>query len=783
LKNIGRYDEALVYYQKADHSILHDKNPDLYALILENTGNLYLKKHEYEKALSNYLDCIEFRDKRNLKPVPRNFSNLAYCQSVLQLNHDAEINFKKAISLYQKDYAADSIGLARVYSKFGKHYLSNNVYNKAKKYLNATLAIHLNVLGEKHSITAKSYSLLADYYKETGELEKAIAYCDHALAAFDDQMLKPALNQFTYLQLLAKKAGLQDAQYTKTNNEDYLVKSNALYAQAVDLLNRYKSTFYSENSRLNFIENQQKIILDALHVAGKLYQQTNNESYLSQAFYYAEMSKAAVLNSLLYEAGALNKANIPDSLLRYEKELNAKITYLENKTIYQDDVQPDTEQYSRLINLYREREQLISNFESNFKDYYRLKYTNPEIDLHSIAQHMQPNEALVEYVLTDNLLYTFYLSGEQKGMITNAIDYSFFDELFYLHSFIKFNPHISYTSDHFERYKSTAWSVYEKVLKPLEEQIAGKKIIVIPDAELNYIPFEALLTAYDKDDYNYAMLPYLVKEHAVSYQYSATTLNLLDNNKPVSARNAVSFTPVYSQNSADDASLTRDGYDFLKGALNEVETIARLVKLTQFAGELATESNFKENANKYGIIHLAMHAQVNEENPLFSNLAFANEKDEDNDGKLNTYELYNMDFNPELLVLSACNTGSGKLQKGEGFMSIARGFIHAGCKSLLMTLWEVNDKSGQKLMSSFYHNLNLGIARDEALQKAKMEYFTATEPLKVHPYYWASYVNIGENTSVSLRKNHANATSIVPILALLILIPLLIHSIFSKLKN
>ncbi len=112
-----------------------------------------------------------------------------------------------------------------------------------------------------------------------------------------------------------------------------------------------------------------------------------------------------------------------------------------------------------------------------------------------------------------------------------------------------------------------------------------------------------------------------------------------------------------------------------------------------------------------------------------------------------------MNINAKLAVLSACNTGSGTLQKGEGVMSLARGFIMAGCPSIIMTLWALEDKSGLKIMTSFYKLFLKGKSSDYALWQAKLEYLENADKLKSHPYFWSGYVMIGN--PVSMKKNTA----------------------------
>jgi CHAT domain-containing protein len=181
----------------------------------------------------------------------------------------------------------------------------------------------------------------------------------------------------------------------------------------------------------------------------------------------------------------------------------------------------------------------------------------------------------------------------------------------------------------------------------------------------------------------------------------------------------------------------------IPGAKQEVENISEIFRSDRWTGKEATESTFIEKATGYAILHLAMHTIVNDENPMYSKLVFYQEEGQEEDNLLNTYELFDLSLNAEMAVLSACNTGYGKLQRGEGIMSLARGFLYAGVPSIVMTLWPIEDAATADIMKQFYENLAEGMQKDDALRKAKLDFLENTDMLTAHPHFWASFVNIG----------------------------------------
>ena len=170
---------------------------------------------------------------------------------------------------------------------------------------------------------------------------------------------------------------------------------------------------------------------------------------------------------------------------------------------------------------------------------------------------------------------------------------------------------------------------------------------------------------------------------------------------------------------------------------------------------MATEANFKKSSGNYTIIHLALHGLVNNKMPMKSGLVFTENGDTIEDNFLFAYELSNLNLNTNLLVLSACSTGDGSYQKGEGVLSLGRGFMYAGASSILTTLWQINDQSTQRIMQYFYQNLYEGMDKDLALKQAKISYMDEAKGVIGHPVFWAAYVLIGDTGTVAIYSKHA----------------------------
>jgi CHAT domain-containing protein len=273
----------------------------------------------------------------------------------------------------------------------------------------------------------------------------------------------------------------------------------------------------------------------------------------------------------------------------------------------------------------------------------------------------------------------------------------------------------------------------------------GKDIIIVPDEKIAYISFDALISEYKKDsEINYGNFPYLLFDYRFSYAYSTNLLFRQTNSREYS-KQVYAFAPAYQSNSQ---SASRNLFGELKNAKKEIRSIYKLFKGTPFIGNMATKENFRASLKHGGIYHLAMHANPVKENPEYSFLAFSQPADKKQSAYMYNYEIGNIPMKASLLVLSACNTGSGEIYSGEGVMSLSRSFLLAGVHSVVHGLWKINDESSSMIMESFYKYLSEGKSKSEALQLAKIDYIENASPELTQPKYWAGLVVMGDNAPV-----------------------------------
>jgi CHAT domain-containing protein len=306
----------------------------------------------------------------------------------------------------------------------------------------------------------------------------------------------------------------------------------------------------------------------------------------------------------------------------------------------------------------------------------------------------------------------------------------------------------------FNTYATKGYALYQTLLEPVLAKTNNpynNHLIIIPDGILGYLPFETLIQTNPENAKGYKDLDYLIKDHEISYHYSASLLAFVQPQKQHLQNSFIGFAPAFRDDTDQQLLAFNetvrsyiDSARALPYAEEEVKAIASLLGGNAYTGALATERSFKQDAGNYSIIHLASHSLVDDTDPLYSKLIFDSENDSIEDGLLHTYELYNMQLNADLVTLSACNTGVGKYYKGEGIVSLARGFMYAGVPNVMMSLWSVADRPTKDIMQYFYEELDTGTPYASALHKAKLRYLASADNLTADPYYWGAFIYLGQ---------------------------------------
>ncbi|MCA1759504.1 MAG: CHAT domain-containing protein, partial [Bacteroidales bacterium] len=375
-----------------------------------------------------------------------------------------------------------------------------------------------------------------------------------------------------------------------------------------------------------------------------------------------------------------------------EKKINNTIAIFSEK-LYEENSKSNPD--SMLINEFnneiftatRNREELNRYIENEYKDFYDLKYSNSMLPVKEIQQKLKEDQIIIEYVLneTDSIteLYSFIIGPKHIDFNKQKVNHEFLNAVETMFYFMSNTEYMFTKNEDSKKFCLASNQLFKKLILPFRDQIQNKKITIIPDGKLSYIPFDALLEHLPDTSktIEFNQLSYLIRNYAINYSNSANLLfKQIPKNKKIKIK-AIAFAPEYNDGDVIEIANQYLSLIPLPGVQREVAQISKIINTKIFKGIDATEDNFRKHVEKYDILHLAMHAFINDSLPAFSSLAFTQIKSNDptKNGLLNTTDIYNFKLNAQLTVLSACNTGTGLLKKGEGIMSLARGFLYAGC--------------------------------------------------------------------------------------------------------
>lgn len=771
-------DQAERYYSVAEQ-YLQDKQEEPF-LGMKITlflwyGELKRMRGDLINSVSNYQKCLNII-KNNTAYNSQMLSYLSeYSDTYTQFGfYKKSIDQQlKTIKLCKKDSINNILIFTNLYKNIALNYVQLTEYKTAENYFTKALNI-----AQKAGLIGY---YLSDIYIDMGRMEEKRKNYDKALNHYNNA-LKALVPGFVSAnpsdnpapaQILAKLPALNTLK-SKTNclYQLYLEKKEFKYIDAaintsllsIELIEELRNSYLSYESKVTLEGQEDATYKTTLALCNEAYNSTKNTKYSQMAFTVSEKNKSSVLLSGLRELKAKNFGEIPDSLLGKEKQLMKEISFYKEK-IYEEnkELSPDSMKIKTwnnyLFSNQRAYDQLVKLFEKNYPGYYALKYDNAVSQPGELQRALPRNTTLVEYALSDSALYTFVISKGEYHFVSQKVDSNFFMQV---ENYLKEYHQFDFSKQYYSRFTEFCWNnkeIYDALIKPVASYINNENLVIVPDGILSFLPFETLIDQLPKSFTKgyYKDLNYLLFKYNISYAYSSTFYCQVNEHKEnKKTKKLLAFAPEYAPNAFIDLHtrqlVTRQKYrkDLypIPGVMDEVAAIKSLIPTDVFSGSLATESNFKKMAGNYDILHLAMHTVIDNKDPMYSKLIFTQDDDTINDGLLNTYEIFSLKLKAKMVVLSACSTGEGGYSKGEGVISLARGFVYAGCPSLLMTLWEVEDKSSVSLMKYFYGNLLKGQSKAKALREAKIKFLKEAKAENSHPFFWSSFVLMGNSEPI-----------------------------------
>ena len=757
-KALANLFQSLYIFREVDeegHSEEIAKNLENIGAIQYQIGQLQEAEKNFEEALNLFLEIFPPNHPsiggtlHSLGEIQREFGNYPGAQSY----------FKRAQSIYNS-LSHTPTSLARLYKdqamvhvREGNWEEANSVFDKGDK-LNVELlgkdnVERVNLLNEKaHSYTLQNNRKASkDIYQEAIRIN---------LANFSPEssyqvpfLTSSPIRIPTYLTSLHQKALLHAEEESPKEWEIAL----QLWEIAIHWLGRLQTQSTYRASKLALRSKARDMCEASIKTHMRLYEKTGKQAYLEGAYQLAEYSQTALLHEWIQEVEAQQQAGVPNEWIEEVQDYNATHSYYKKK-LYETSHSSSEDSLkaifyqTRMFEVKNSLDSLVEEIEKHYPSYYEIKYSPKPFELQRVKQRLTPSEQIIRYFLTEEKLYLFSIRKNELSFKRLDIDSTFLKMGIKFYEFVQRSPTQYLQKDQdVQSYLISGYQLYKQLIEPIVDE-KTEKLYLIPDGMLNYLSFEALLTEPVEEFLSYSDLPYVLKSYQISYAYSSRLL-FSQGNSQVST-SFLGFAPDYGDQFSQKVS-TRfvDSLDLerlppLMYNQSEVESLQTLMRGKAFLGKEAREEIFKQKAPEADILHLAMHALADDHNPLYSGLVFSQVDSLFEDNFLYTYELFNMRLRANLAVLSACNTGIGKIQKGEGMLSLARGFQYAGCPNLIMSLWQTDDKVAYQVMQNFYSELKAGNSYAEALHEAKLAYLNTQD--RTHPFYWSTFLYVGQRS-------------------------------------
>lgn len=719
---------------------------ELIAATFNDLGLVYARTNP-DKALDYYDKALEIYQTLHGSDHPKIAianTNLGVTYREMEFYGDAINSLETALDIWEKVYKQAHPSKAFVLSNLGQTYLKMGNIEAAEGYYDRALKMYEASYGKKHPDIASTYNAMGNIKLSKRQYNEALANYQNALqanvASFEssDITTNPSVencyNGNVLLYSLLFKAEAFEARYLgQTLKFSDLVLSLKSLQKCDTLIENLRKQINNENDKIALGAIANDTYSDGVRIAHSLALNAwKKELYREMAFYFAEKSKAAVLQDAISDSNAKSFAGIPNELLEEEKYLKALTAYCNQQLALKPGADEEQSLRDILFKVNRDYEAFTKNLEEKFPEYYNLKFNSTAPSISQIQNKLDNQTAIVSYFLDEKnmRLYTFKITKNKFNIEDNLVPNDFDKLITGLRNSLFF--------DELATYKKSATQLSGVLVPRLPGDI--QHLVIIPAGRMGVIPFETLLTgSVDKVD-GYANFPYLIKKYSIQYEFSAgLILQKSAQSKLTSSPSILLCAPVKFN--------SNENLNELPGTEEEVNDIARLFSASHLKSDIlvnneADEDQIKSTAIKnYKYLHFATHGIVDEENPELSQIFLNKGKNED--GNLYLGEIYNLELDADLVALSACETGLGKISKGEGVIGLSRALVYAGARSIIVSFWNVADVSTSQLMTDFYTNL---------LQKNNTNFSAALRQAKLKmidsgkynaPYYWAPFVVLG----------------------------------------
>jgi CHAT domain-containing protein/Tfp pilus assembly protein PilF len=755
LNNIGvylyetnSYSQALVYFEEALSEIRQTQENQLdLSACLNNTGLIFKELGDYSKAILLFEEALEIdRGLKDEEGISIDLNNLGSTFHSKSKNQNTEIDL-----VYSWDFFMSSLEM--VQGGKNKKLLVNILNNIAMAY---------GSLG-RYPLSMRYFRLaLREAELTTSDYESCNIHCNIGYMQARLGYYEQAYKSFCRALALASKVERKEVQWEtylglglcleKMHEENRALSS---YRNAIKIVELVRERISLDEYKVGFVRDKMRAYEALIDLLFDLREKEQTTRYDAEIFEVVEKAKA---RSFLEEMERSDRSNLAPSDPRYRTE-EASLSKKISSTIFEL-VRRDLDE--------NQRRKLLGRLESQEDEYTSLiNRRNTEaaensgiaapqvISIDKLGkQYLNGKSAILEYYLGEERSFGILLSKNTlvlKSLPSRAeIESS-------LKGYLKM---LSTPPQGGFRGIPAARRIYRELVHPFQEAISQdvSHLIFIPDGILHCLPFEALA----REDPKTGEPRFLIEFFEISYAPSATSFAyLMEKEKGIQFRKSLLAVGAPAFLSAKNRSFggrekhgdvlrdiyLSDGFELtaLPYSKREVRQVARCFPRSEV--EVLTESQAKEEnikakaLDEYRFIHFACHGFLDEKTPARSALVLTLDEDPNEDGFLQAREIAKLGVKADLVVLSACQTGKGRLENGEGVLGLPRSFFYAGARSTISSLWKIDDKSTSEVMPEFYRCLADGQNKAQALRLAKIKMLRSRF---AHPFYWAAFILNGK---------------------------------------
>jgi CHAT domain-containing protein len=718
---------------------------ELLAATYNDLGFVY-SKSDNDKALEYYDQATALYEKIHGKEHPKiaiALINTGIVYRDLEFYGDAVNNFESALSIWDKIYAQPHPQKAFTLLNLGETYMKMKDLKAALGYYERALAMYEKTYGTKHPDLAYVHNVIGNVKASQDLHEEALQHYQQAIIAnvrsFDvqDPQTNPSTREFyngnvLLYSLMYKAQVLEQRYFGKTlRPSDLTLALNTLFV-CDSLIDRLRQQISHENDKLTLGAISNEVYADGVRMAFTLGDVSlHKQIFREQSFYFAEKSKSAVLLEAISDANAKSFANIPAALLEEEAGYKEALALLTQKLAQKPSVEEERYLREAAFKLDRDYRQFIQQLEARYPEYFNLKYNVASPSVAQLQQLLPEATALLSYFIDEknSRLYTYTISKKKFRIESQSLPANYDKLITGLRNSVMFL--------NTETYIRIAQQLHKTFIPSLPSSI--NDLVILPAGRMSVIPFEALLEPRKIKSTEFNALPYLMRRYSVRYDFSAALVLQKKNTARAAGASVLLCAPVTFP--------VRENLPELPGTEKEVNTLSQMfsgkqITCSTLLAKEANETKFKSiNLLDYSVIHLATHGIVDEEHPELSRIFLQTQGDSE-DGNLFTGEIYNLQLNADLVTLSACQTGLGKISKGEGVIGLSRALVYAGARNMMVSFWSVADESTAQLMTDFYQKSleQRSQSYSQVLRQSKLALLTGDFAA---PYYWAPFILIG----------------------------------------